>query len=594
MLSGLPSSLQSRGGLEPGVRMRQFRFSPALPSTAPFTIGDGLILLAITTLVYAGVRLAFHTPAVIAGPDISLSPLALPWYALLSVGRMAAAYFLSLLFSLFYGYAAARNRTARTVLMPLLDVLQSVPILSFLPVVLLSLSAFLPQAFAAEVAAIVLIFTSQAWNMTFSFYQSLTTIPSELREAAAVFRFDPWLRFKTVELPCAAIGLLWNSMMSWSGGWFFLMAAEIFHVGTRDFRLPGLGAYLQSAANKGDLTAVLLGVITLVGVIVLLDQLVWRPLIAWTDRFKLDMVEGDEPPSSWFLDLLSGAWLVEQFETHVWRPFSERIDKKFQRRTRGIIASPERYVEAGTSRAAMGILTGFLLLATYGCYRAATLLVTLPGSAWVELGQGIVATFLRVSVALAITLLWTVPVGVFIGTNRRLTTVLQPIVQVVASIPATALFPIVLLALLQVPGGLNIAAILLMLMGTQWYLLFNVIAGAAAIPQDLRYTTDLLRLARLDRWRTLILPALFPYIITGSITASGGAWNASIVAEYVEFGGRTHSTIGAGSLIARATSTSEYALLLAATLALVLAVVLINRTFWRRLYRLAEERYRME
>jgi len=251
--------------------MRQFRFSPALPENPTFTVGDAVILLAVTTILYAGARLAFRAPAIIAGPDISLSPLALPWYALLSVGRMAAAYFLSLLFSLFYGYAAARNRTARTVLMPLLDVLQSVPILSFLPVVLLSLSAVLPQAFAAEVAAIVLIFTSQAWNMTFSFYQSLTTIPSELREAAAVFRFDPWLRFKTVELPFAAIGLLWNSMMSWSGGWFFLMAAEIFNVGSRDFRLPGLGSYLQTAANQGDSHAVVLGVITLVGIIVLLD-----------------------------------------------------------------------------------------------------------------------------------------------------------------------------------------------------------------------------------------------------------------------------------------------------------------------------------
>jgi NitT/TauT family transport system permease protein len=242
----------------------------------------------------------------------------------------------------------------------------------------------------------------------------------------------------------------------------------------------------------------------------------------------------------------------------------------------------------------VAILTGFVLAALYGGYRAAGLLARLSVTQWLELGQGITATFLRVSVALAITLAWTVPVGVFIGTNRRLATVLQPIVQVVASIPATALFPIVLLALLKMPGGLNLAAVLLMLMGTQWYLLFNVIAGAAAIPQDLRYTTDLLRLTTIDRWRTLILPALFPYIITGSITASGGAWNASIVAEYVEFGGRTHATVGAGALIAKATSASDYALLLAATLALVLAVVLINRTFWRRLYRLAERRYRME
>src|SRR5262249_12787792 len=269
--------------------------------------------------------------------------------------------------------------------------------------------------------------------------------------------------------------------------WFFLMAAEIFHVGSRDFRLPGLGAYLQTAADENNLQAVLLGIVTLVGVIISLDQLLWRPLIALTDRFKMDMVEGDERPSSWFLDLLSRAWLVEQFGTRLWRPFSEWVERGCQRRARGVIASPEISAEAGASRLARGILIALLLVALYGSYRAAILLATLPASTWTELGEGIVATFLRVSVALAITLIWTIPVGVFIGTNRRLATFLQPIVQVVASIPATALFPIVLLALLRVPGGLNIAAVLLMLMGTQWYLLFNVIAGAAAIPQDLRY-----------------------------------------------------------------------------------------------------------
>ncbi|HEY7167951.1 MAG TPA: ABC transporter permease subunit [Candidatus Binatia bacterium] len=574
--------------------MRQFRFSPALPQTPVFTAGDAVIVLGLTALLYGGARLAFHAPSIIAGPEISLSASALPWYAILSTARMAAAYFLSLVFSLFYGYAAARNRTARTVLMPLLDVLQSVPILSFLPIVLLSLSAVLPQAVAAELAAVVLIFTSQAWNMTFSFYQSLSTIPTELREAAAVFRFNSWLRFKTVELPYAAIGLLWNSMMSWSGGWFFLMAAEIFHVGSRDFRLPGLGAYLQTAANENDLHAVVLGVVTLVGVIVLLDQFVWRPLIAWSDRFKMDMVEGDEPPTSWFLDLLSRAWLVEQFGAHVWQPFTEWVETTFQRRAKDVIESPEMLAERGSSPVAIGILAVLSLGALYGTYRAADLLISLPASTWIELGKGLIATFLRVSAALIITLMWTIPLGVFIGTNRRLATFLQPMVQVVASIPATALFPVVLLALLQFPGGLNIAAILLMLMGTQWYLLFNVIAGAAAIPQDLVDTTNLLRLSSFDRWRTLILPALFPFIITGSITASGGAWNASIVAEYVEFGGQTHSTPGVGALIAGATSAGNFALLLAGTLALILTVVVINRSFWRRLYRLAEERYRME
>jgi len=236
----------------------------------------------------------------------------------------------------------------------------------------------------------------------------------------------------------------------------------------------------------------------------------------------------------------------------------------------------------------------FVLIASYGGYRAVTTIMALPAAAWPELAKGLAATFLRVATSLLITLLWTIPIGVLIGTNRRLSTILQPVVQVIASIPATALFPVLLLSLLHLPGGLNIAAVLLMLMGTQWYLLFNVIAGAAAIPVDLGYTTDLLRLSTVDRWRTLILPALFPYLITGAISASGGAWNASIIAEHVEFGGQSHDTIGIGALIAQATANADYPLLLTATLALVFTVVLINRTFWRRLYRLAEKRYRME
>lgn len=575
--------------------MRQFRFSPALPQTPAFTIGDGLILLGLAALLFAGARLAFGAPAIIAGPDISLSPLALPWYALLSIGRMAAAYFLSLLFSLFYGYTAARSRTARKALMPLLDVLQSVPILSFLPVVLLSLSAVLPKVMAAELAAIVLIFTSQAWNMTFSFYQSMTTIPLELREATAVFRLAPWLRFKTLELPFASIGLIWNSMMSWAGGWFFLMAAEIFNVGSRDFRLPGLGSYLQTAASTGNLAAVTLGIITLVLIIIALDQFAWRPILAWADKFKLAMVEGDEQPGSWFFDVLARSWLVELFGARVWTPFGEWLDGRL-RSERGarIVTLEPASANGRPSLPLIGLSAGFALAGVYGGFRAAGLLSTLPGSAWAHLGLGLLATFLRVSVSLLIALLWTIPVGVVIGTNRHWAAILQPAVQVIASIPATALFPVLLLALLRAPGGLNIAAILLMLMGTQWYLLFNVIAGAAAIPLDLRYTTDLLRLSLVDRWRTLILPALFPYIITGAITASGGAWNASIVAEHVEFGGQTYMTTGVGALIAQATGDGNYALLLAGTLGLVFTVILINRTFWRRLYRVAEERYRME
>ncbi len=553
--------------------------------------GDALILLGLATLLYLGARLAIDAPEVVSGPAISLVPTSLPWYALLSVGRMLAAYVLSLLFTLVYGYACARHRLAEKFLSPLLDVLQSVPILSFLPVVLLSLTAILPEGMAVELASIVLIVTSQVWNMTFSFYQSLVTIPVELREASAIFRLNAWLRFKTMELPFAAMGLIWNSMMSWAGGWFFLMAAETFTLGSRDFRLPGLGSYLQAAANAGNVGAILLGVGTLVLVIILLDQFVWRPILAWADKFKVEMVGGDESPDSWVYDMLGRSWLVEQFGRRVWQPFNEWLDALMGR----LFKTAQPASQPTTSQLSLVIIGAVAALCLfYGGFRAVTLLATMPLTQWGQIGAGLLATLLRVSLSLVIAAAWTVPVGVLIGTNRKLAALLQPLVQIVASIPATALFPVILLALINLAGGLNVAAVLLMLMGTQWYILFNVIAGAAAIPQDLTYTTELLQLKGWARWRTLILPALFPYLITGMITAGGGAWNASIVAEYVHFGGEVHATVGIGALIAQATARGDYALLLGATLTLIIAVVLINRLFWRRLYKVAEEKYRME
>ncbi len=575
--------------------MRRLLYAPGIPKRPVLTVGDGLIIVGTAALLYVGARLALRVPRVISGPDISLDHDALPWYALLSIARMLGAYLLSLIFSLVYGYLAARRRAAERIMMPLLDVLQSVPILSFLPVVLLSLMAILPRGLAAELAAIVLIFTSQAWNMTFSFYQSLTTLPVELREAAAVFRLNPWLRFRTVELPFSALGLVWNSIMSWSGGWFFLMAAEIYNVGSRDFRLPGLGSYLQTAASAGDMHAVLAGLATLIFVIVALDQFVWRPLLAWADKFKMEMVQGERPPRSWFYNLMSRSILLERMV----RPFLKRlltgVDLFFQHRFDRAPAAESAY---GRNSRRSVVLTGtgivLGLLGAYGAYRAGGLLVLLPLASWAKIGLGLVATFLRVALALAISLIWTIPVGVVIGTNRRAADFLQPIVQIAAAVPATALFPVLLLILLHAPGGLNLVSTLLMLMGTQWYLLFNVVAGASAIPQDLRDTTDLLRLSRLERWRTLLLPALFPYLVTGAITSSGGAWNASIVAEHVVFGGRTYATPGVGSLIAQATGNADYPLLLGSTLALVATVVILNRRIWRRLYRVSEEKYRME
>jgi len=574
---------------------RRIVFAIGQPAERPLLdVADLVILLALAVLIYIGVRLAIASPKILDGPDINLSLRALPVYALLSVGRMLAAYLLSMLFSLLYGYAAASNPARERILLPILDVLQSVPILSFLPVVLLGLTAILPAGVGVELAAVVLIFTSQAWNLTYSFYQSLKTLPKELREASAIFRFNWWWRFRRMELPFASIGLLWNSVMSWAGGWFFLIAAETFTVGDRDFRLPGLGSYLQQAANQNDTQAILAGLATLIVVVVLLDQLVWRPLLAWADKFKLEMVESDNPPTSWFLSLLNRSRLATGFSTHYVLPAFKALDKRLGGTQKPTTPDDERTSRVWVTWLRRVLLVILALVIAYGAFRLGQLLVTVPLDEYGRLLIGALTTALRVVIALVIGVLWTVPLGVAIGSNPKLATLLQPLVQVAASIPATALFPVMLLALLNLPGGLNIAAVLLMLLGTQWYVLFNVIAGTTAIPQDLRYTTDLLRFNRVNRWRKLILPALFPYLITGLVTAGGGAWNASIVAEYTTFNNRTYSVVGLGSIISEATATGNFGVLAASTLTMIVVVICINRFFWRRLYRLAEEKYRME
>ncbi len=554
--------------------------------------GDWFTLALLVAFLAIGVHLAVAAPPAIHRQEISLQPVVLPWYALFSVLRMAGAYLLSILFTLFYGRAAAYNPRAEKILMPLLDVLQSVPILSFLPVVLLGLAAILPASMAAELASVVLIFTSQAWNLTFAWYQSLTTIPEELREASSIFRLGTWQQFKNLEMPFALISLIWNSMMSWAGGWFFLMAAESFTVGQKDFRLLGLGSYLHEASQQGNLQAVVWGLVALVIVIVLLDQLMWRPLIAWSDRFKVEMVENDNPPTSWFYDIIKNSSLINWFSEKITAPAIERIDF--------FIAKNENHPSAFQSAAqhkrwwnvVFMVLVGSVLI--FGLFQAVEYLKQLSLAQWQDIAVGVLATALRVFTALFIAVIWTIPVGVAIGSNPKISAVFQPLVQVIASIPATALFPIMLMFILTAPGGLNIAAIILMLLGTQWYLLFNIIAGANAIPQDLKFTANLMQLSTWQRWKTLILPALFPYLITGAITASGGAWNASIVAEYVTFNNQSYSTTGIGALIAQATADGDYAMLLAATLSMIITVVILNRLVWRPLYRTAEETYRME
>jgi NitT/TauT family transport system permease protein len=394
-----------------------------------------------------------------------------------------------------------------------------------------------------------------------------------------------------MELPFAAIGLVWNSMMSVAGGWFFLMACEMFVLGSRDFRLPGLGSYLQTAASAGDTRSILYGVGTMIAVIVLLDQFIWRPVIAWAEKFKVEQVESGDAPRSWVLDLFRHSRSLEQIRKKTVRPLTERLMLYFSRqRARDETEQRGAWKVWLTRVLAVVALTAI----SYGVVRVVMILTGLQKAELHEAVLGLGATFLRVNLTLLLGALWTIPAGVAIGFNPRLARIAQPLAQIAASVPATALFPVVLLLLIRVGGGLGIGSIVLLLLGTQWYILFNVIAGAIAIPTDLKECCSVFRMKGIQRWKKLILPGIFPYLVTGMVTASGGAWNASIVAEYFHFKGQIYTTVGLGASIAQASDAGNFDLLLAATMMMAATVVTINRLVWRRLYALAETRYRLE
>jgi NitT/TauT family transport system permease protein len=521
--------------------------------------------------------------------EISRSLGALPVYAGYSLLRIALAYVLSLVFAIIYGYIAAYRPRAERFMIPLLDVLQSIPVLSFLPGVMLAMAALFPgRQLGVEMGAVLLIFTGQVWNMAFSFYASLKSIPREMREAATIYRFNWWQRFIQIELPFATIGLVWNSMMSVAGAWFFLMACEQFS----DFRLPGLGSYLQTAADDGDTRSIVFGILTMVAVIVLIDQFVWRPVIAWAEKFKMEQVESSSVPTSWVLDFLQRSRGVALFRKRAIRPLREQMIHYFARQ------QEVRAQSADENKAVLWLwrVVGTVALSAiaYSVVRVVMVLTSLHSSDFHQLGIGLAATFLRVNLTLVLGALWTIPVGVAIGFNPRLARIAQPLAQIAASVPATALFPVVLLVLIRLGGGLGVGSIVLLLLGTQWYILFNVIAGAIAIPTDLKEAASVFGINGWERWRKLILPGIFPFLVTGLITASGGAWNASIVAEYFHFKGQTYSTVGVGAMISAATDAKNFNLLLASTIALAAVVVTTNRLLWRRLYRLADTRFKLE
>jgi NitT/TauT family transport system permease protein len=564
------------------------------PVLTDLTVGAFGLAIFCAMLHMASYWMASPVPAV----AISHSVRALPLYAFYSVVRITIAYLLSLIFAVSYGYIAVYNPRVEAWMIAVLDILQSIPVLSFLPGVMLAMMALVPNhQLGIEMGSILLIFTGQVWNMAFSFYSSLKSIPKEMVEAARVYRYSAWQRFWQLEMPFAAIGLIWNSIVSVAGGWFFLITCEMFPIGARNFRLPGLGSYLQTAAsaNPVDLHGLLWGLTVLILIIVATDQLIWRPLIAWSDKFKFEQVESNTRVTSPILSLLQRSSLLTRLPARIWDSFEEGLYHRLSRTHACRIVHPVDEDEHKGGRL-LPIVFGLFaaLIIFWGASKAVALI---HGVTWADirllfLGAG--ATFLRVNATLLIAALWTIPVGVAIGLNPKLARVLQPITQIVASVPATALFPVLMLALIHLGGGLGIGSIALMLLGTQWYILFNVIAGAIAIPSDLKEAATVYRFTRWQRWTKLILPGIFPYLVTGMITASGGAWNASIIAEYFHIGDQTLQTLGLGAQISASTDSGRFSILLLATILMATMVVTMNRLVWRRLYRLAETRYKLD
>jgi NitT/TauT family transport system permease protein len=545
---------------------------------------DALVALGILALLYGLVRLGKSiTVDITPGSStehLSTNLVDVPYYAAQSLLRMFIALGLSTVFTFVYGVAAARLKRAEKVLVPVLDILQSIPILVFLPIALtFFVNLFDGRIIGFECASIFVIFTSQAWNMTFSFYHSLVTQPPELDEAARMYRLTKWQRFWKLDVPSSMIGLVWNAMMSMGGGWFFLTASEavtvfIGHKG-RNVSLPGIGSYMAAAVQEGSVSKVCIAIGAMVVIVVGTNFFVFRPLVAWSEKFRMETSDSGDQPRSVVLGVLRRSSVPRTLgrATHLVARALDSMVRPF-----GVAEHP-LHPDVRRGR--------FADLVFWGAVTVAVVAGGMKGFIYLDQEVG----FGRVVVLIAIsTLIW-VPIGAKIGMDRRLARYAQPVVQVLASFPAILLFPFVTVAFITLHIPLNIGAILLMMLGAQWYILFNVIAGASAIPNDLREMATNLQLTRRQRWTRVILPAIFPYYVTGGITAAGGAWNASIVAEVVSWHGTTLSSFGLGSYLAHASAHGDFGLLVAGGVVMSTFVVAVNRLFWRHLYHLAETRY---
>ncbi|MCF8566139.1 ABC transporter permease subunit [Alicyclobacillus tolerans] len=569
-----------------------------VPSIPKISWVDGVMAVFVFSLLYVVVQLSAGMGVPFSPqdePHIRLAWWMLPYYAGRSLLRMFIAFAFSLLFTFIYGRLASTYKMAERILIPLLDILQSVPVLGFLSITVTGFMGLFPHSLlGVELASIFAIFTGQVWNMTFSFYYSVSALPRELKEASNVLRLDSYTRFTRLELPYSMIGLVFNSMMSFGGGWFFLAASESITVLNRNIQLPGIGSYMATAMKRGDIPALVYAIVAMVVMIVLVDQLFWRPIVAWSEKFKMDMSgNSEDAPKSWFLTFLRRSKLTEWIAKQVFGSLFRAVDTSML----AMAKRPKTKSKPTRNFAVLRKAALFLVAAAIGIaavYYGILGIREVVGLGWhmvlhiVLLG---LYTLLRVMASTLLALLWTIPVGVAIGMNPKASRIAQPLVQILASFPANLLFPLVALLYLRWHINFQIGAVPLMMLGTQWYILFNVIAGAMAIPNDLKEATKVLRLRGWQRWKSLILPSIFPYLVTGSVTASGGAWNASIIAELVSWKGTTLAASGIGAFITQATQKGQWPEIIFSITVMAVMVTVINRLLWRRMYRLAESRF---
>jgi len=555
-----------------------------------------IVLLWLVVVLGGDMRVRFDE---LNPPPLSLDVALIPYYTARTVLRMFIAFAAALLFTFVYGYIAAKSVRARKVMLPLLDILQSVPVLGFLSITVTGFLALFPGSLlGVECASIFAIFTAQAWNMTFGFYHSLITIPAELQEVATVYKLNGWQRFTKVELPSSAIGLMWNSMMSFGGGWFFVAQSEAISVLNKNIKLPGLGSYMAASVEAGDTRAAVYAIVAMIVSIVVIDQLVWRPLVAWAEKFKLEQVEGKDSPTSWLLDLLQHSYVLAWLSDHVGNAVG-----RFSERASALGSDLTRTISGRTPAPAKSLLRiGLWVLAVFGIGWLILDAIGIAQQIRTDMSEsqmlhvvwlGVLTLLRVVGMSILATLIWT-PIGVWIGLRPRVARIAQPLAQIAASFPVNMTFPFIVAFFIFAHIPINLGSVLLMALGTQWYILFNVIAGAMAIPTDLREAAALFGLHRWQLWKTLIIPAIFPFWVTGALTATGGAWNASIVAEVATWGNDKLVADGLGAYIAQVTEQGDQPAIYFSIMVMAFFVVVINRFFWRRLYDLAERKYKLE